>query len=113
MADRFHSYLKAYRVAPRKARLVVDLIRGKHVQEALDILKFTNKKTSPVVAKMVHSAIANATSRATVDVDNLVVSGARVDEGPMFKRFIPRAQGRAFPIRKRSSHITIELSELR
>ncbi len=113
MTDSFHAYLKAVRVTPRKARLVVDLIRGKHVQDALDILKFTNKKTAPILAKMVHSAIANATSRATVDVDNLVVSAVFVNEGPMFKRFMPRAQGRAFPIRKRSSHIKIELSELR
>jgi large subunit ribosomal protein L22 len=113
MVESFHAYLKGIRVSPRKARLVVDLIRGKHVQDALDILKFTNKKTAPVVAKMVHSAISNATSTATVDVDNLIVSAAFVNEGPMFKRFMPRAQGRAFPIRKRSSHIKIELSELR
>lgn len=113
MDENFRAYLKAVRVSPRKARLVIDLIRGKHVQDALDILKYTNKKTAPIVAKMVQSAISNATSSATVDVDNLVVSTACVDEGPMFKRFMPRAQGRAFPIRKRSSHIKIELSELR
>ena len=111
--ESFQAKLKSIRVSPRKARLVVDLIRGKHVQDALDILKFTNKKTAPIVAKIVHSAISNATSTATVDVDDLVVSAAFVNEGPTFKRFMPRAQGRAFPIRKRSSHITIELSELR
>lgn len=112
MADNFKSFLKGAKVSPRKARLVVDLIRGKHVQDALDTLRFTQKKTAPMIAKMIRAAISSATTQATVDVDNLVVSKACVDEGPMFKRFIPRAQGRAAPVRKRSSHITVELSEL-
>ncbi|MBI2602033.1 MAG: 50S ribosomal protein L22 [Deltaproteobacteria bacterium] len=113
MEDNYRSYLKGIRVSPRKARLVVNLIRGKHVQDALDTLRFTQKKTAPVVAKMIRAAISNATAQATVDVDNLIVSKACVDEGPMFRRYIPRAQGRAAPVRKRSSHITVELSELR
>jgi large subunit ribosomal protein L22 len=112
MPENFRAYLKAAKVTPRKARLVVNLIRGKHVQDALDILKFTEKKTAPLVAKMVQSAIASATSQATVDVDSLVISKACVDDGPMYKRFQPCAQGRAHPVRKRSSHIRIELSEL-
>lgn len=112
MSEAYRSYLKGIRVAPRKARLVVDLVRGKHVQEALDILKFTNKKAAPVVAKMISSAIANAQNGATVDVDHLIVSKVFVDEGPTMKRFLPRAQGRATPIRKRTSHITVELQEL-
>jgi len=110
--EAYRSYLKGVRIAPRKARLVVDLVRGKHVQEALDILKFTNKRAAPVVSKMISAAIANATSTATVDVDNLVIAEAFVDEGPTLKRFLPRAQGRATPIRKRTSHITVKLSEL-
>lgn len=112
MAQAYRAYLKGVRVAPRKARLVVDLIRGKHVQEALDILKFTNKRAAPMLAKMISSAIANATSAATVDVDTLIVAEAFVDEGPTLKRFLPRAQGRATPIRKRTSHITVKLREL-
>lgn len=112
MAQAYKAYLKAVRVAPRKARLVVNLVRGKHVQEALDILKYTNKRAAPIVAKMISSAMANAKGTSMVDIDNLVIGGAFVDGGPMFKRFIPRAQGRATPVRKRTSHITIELLEL-
>lgn len=112
MSQAYRSYLKGVRIAPRKARLVVDLVRGKHVQDALDILKFTNKRAAPVVAKMISSAIANAQGAATIDVDSLVVSEAFVDEGPTLKRFLPRAQGRATPIRKRTSHITVKLKEL-
>jgi large subunit ribosomal protein L22 len=112
MAQAYRSYLKAARVAPRKARLVVNLIRGKHVQDALDTLRFLNKRAAPIVAKMISSAIANAKNTSMVDVDNLVVGKASVDGGPMFKRYIPRAQGRATPVRKKTSHITIELLEL-
>jgi large subunit ribosomal protein L22 len=112
MDDRFTAYLKNYRISPRKARLVVDLVRGKHVQDALDILKFTNKKAAPIIAKLISSAISNSSNSSMVDVDRLVVEEAYVDPGPMFKRFLPRAQGRATPIRKRTSHITITLSEL-
>lgn len=112
MADGFKSYLKGARIAPRKARLVADLVRGSHVQDALDSLKFLNKKAAPVISKMIHSAVANAKSSATVDVDSLVVSEIFVDEGPTWKRFLPRAQGRATPIRKRTSHITVKLKEV-
>ena len=112
MADSYTAYLKNYRISPRKARLVVDLVRGKQVQDALDILKFTKKKAAPTLAKLISSAIANGTSKSMIDVDRLIVEEAYVDPGPMFKRFLPRAQGRATPIRKRTSHITIKLSEL-
>lgn len=107
----FTAKLRNYRVSPRKARLVVDLVRGRHVQTALDILKVTNKKTAPALSKMLNSALANATSSSTVDVDRLVISDAFVNEGPTMKRFIPRARGRASPIRKRMSHITVRLEE--
>lgn len=111
MSQLYKVYLKGVRISPRKARLVIDLVRGRYVQDALDILKMTHKKASPIVSKMVHSAMSNATKQATVDVDQLKIKSAFVDEGPTLKRFLPRAQGRATPIRKRTSHITIELQE--
>lgn len=104
--------LRNVRVSPRKARLIVDLVRGKPVQYALDLLKLTNKKTAPLVYKMIASAVANATENATVDVDRLIVSEGFVDQGPSFKRWLPRAQGRATPLVKRTSHITIKLKEI-
>ena len=111
MSASFKSYLKATKIGPRKSRLVVNMIRGKNVQEAGEILKFTNKKAAKTVGKVLQSALATATQEATVDVDNLYVAEAYVDEGPMMKRFLPRAQGRATPIRKRSSHITLIVKE--
>ncbi len=112
MADVYQAKLKGCRITARKARLVTNLVVGKPVQEALDILKFTNKKAAPVVAKLISSAMSNATSKATVDVDQLIISEAFCDEGVTWKRFLPRAQGRATPIRKRTSHITVKLKEL-
>lgn len=112
MAQSYKCQLRGTRVSPRKARLVVDLVRGKHVQDALDMLRFTNKKAAPLVSKIINSAMANAKNSATVDVDQLVVSEAFVDEGKTIKRFLPRAQGRATPIRKRTSHITVVLKEI-
>jgi large subunit ribosomal protein L22 len=99
------------RVSPRKARLVADLVRGKRVSTALDILKLTVKKTSPAISRLIQSAIANAQQKATVDIDRLYVAEIFVDGGQMWKRFMPRAQGRAFSIRKRTSHITVKLRE--
>lgn len=102
---------RTVRIAPRKVRLVVDLIRGKQVGEAVSILKHTPKAASPVVEKLLHSAVANAEHNYDMDVNNLVVSQAYVDEGPTLKRYRPRAQGRASAINKRTSHITIVLTE--
>ncbi len=102
---------KTVRIAPRKARLVIDLIRGKEVGEAIAILKYTPKAVSPIVEKVLKSAIANAEHNYEMDVNNLVVSKAFVDEGPTLKRYRPRAQGRASQINKRTSHITIVVSE--
>lgn len=99
------------RIAPRKARLVVDLIRGKQVGEAVSILKLTPKAASPIVEKVLNSAIANAEHNYEMDINNLVVEQAYVNEGPTLKRFRPRAMGRASQINKRTSHITIVLSE--
>ncbi|WP_174734525.1 50S ribosomal protein L22 [Mesobacillus harenae] len=102
---------RTVRIAPRKVRLVVDLIRGKQVGEAVAILKLTPKAASPVVEKVLNSALANAEHNYDMDVNNLVVSQVFVDEGPTLKRFRPRAMGRASQINKRTSHITIVLSE--
>lgn len=111
MAEAYQAKLRKYRVAPRKVRLVADLVRGRNVAEALDVLKLVNKRSAPAVAKLIVSAMENAQQKATVDVDRLVVSEIFVDEGPTFKRYLPRAQGRATPIRKRTSHVTVRVSE--
>jgi large subunit ribosomal protein L22 len=102
---------RTVRIAPRKVRLVVDLIRGKQVGEAVAILNLTPKAASPVVEKVLKSAMANAEHNYEMDVNSLVVTQAFVDEGPTLKRFRPRAMGRASQINKRTSHITIVLSE--
>ncbi|MFC3419488.1 50S ribosomal protein L22 [Salinicoccus hispanicus] len=102
---------KTVRIAPRKARMVLDLIRGKEVGEAIAILKLTNKRTSPVVEKLLKSAVANAEHNYDMDIESLYVSEAYANEGPTLKRFRPRAQGRATKINKRTSHITIVVSE--
>ncbi|MFC3885297.1 50S ribosomal protein L22 [Bacillus songklensis] len=102
---------RTVRIAPRKVRLVVDLIRGKQVGEAVSILRLTNKAASPIVEKVLKSAIANAEHNYEMDANNLVVTQAYVNEGPTLKRFRPRAMGRASQINKRTSHITIVVSE--
>jgi large subunit ribosomal protein L22 len=102
--------LRYVRVAPRKARLVVDLIRGKSAEEALTILKFTTRHAARVIEKVLKSAVANASQKEMGDVDTLWVSRALVDGGPVMKRMQPRAMGRANIIRKRTSHITLILS---
>lgn len=103
--------LRGLRVAPRKVRLVADLLRGKHVEEALNILLFTEKKSAKPLEKLLRSAVANADQQGNVDVDNLYVGTINVDSGPTMKRFRPRAMGRAAPILKRTSHVTIGLEE--
>ncbi len=103
--------LRFVRIAPRKARLVADLIRGKKSEEALNILTFTKKAAAKIILKLLKSAIANATQRRNIDVDNLYVKRITVDQGPMLKRYQPRAMGRATMIRRRMSHITIILDE--
>lgn len=102
---------RTVRIAPRKARLVMDLIRGKQVGEAVAILKLTPKAASPVIEKVLKSAIANAEHNFEMDANTLIVTEAYVNEGPTLKRFRPRAMGRASQINKRTSHITIVVSE--
>jgi large subunit ribosomal protein L22 len=100
------------RVTPMKARRVVALIRDLPAQEALSVLKFAPQAASEPVYKVLASAIANAEHNFQLDPDTLIVSRAYVDEGPTLKRFRPRAQGRAYRIRKRTSHITVEVESL-
>lgn len=99
------------RIAPRKVRIVVDRIRGKSVAEALAILRFTPKAAAPVVAKVVRSAAANAENNQEMDPRRLFVAEAYVDQGPTLKRIQPRQRGQAFPILKRTSHITVVVRE--
>lgn len=102
---------KTVRIAPRKVRLVIDLIRGKNAGEAMSILRHTQRGASSAVEKVLKSAIANAEHNYELDPDNLYVSEAFVNEGVTLKRFRPRAQGRASKINKRTSHITVVVSE--
>ena len=108
-AARASATVRYLRVSPMKARRVVDLIRGLPAQQALDSLQFAPQAASEPVYKLVASAMANAEHNLHLDRDSLVIVRAFVDEGPTMKRFQPRAQGRAYRIRKRTSHITVEL----
>ena len=99
------------RVSPRKARLVVDLIRGKSVEDASATLKFTPRAAAEVVEKVLNSAVANAEKNHKIPAQELYVSTTYVDEGPTLKRIRPRAQGRAFGIAKRTSHITVVVKQ--
>lgn len=105
------AHVKFVRIAPRKAQLVADLIRGKQVGEAIAILRHTPKAASPIIEKLLNSAIANADHNFNMDVNKLVVSEVYANQGPTMKRFRPRAMGRASRINKRTSHITLVVSE--
>lgn len=102
--------LRYLRISARKTRLVVDLVRGKHVEDAINILSFTPRAASEPVRKLIESAIANAEAK-DADVDVLFVKEITVDEGPTLRRFRPRAMGRATRINKRTSHVTCVLAE--
>jgi large subunit ribosomal protein L22 len=102
---------KFIRMSPRKLRYVADVIRNKSVEEAVDILAFTPKKAASIVKKAVESAAANAAENHDMDEDRLVVSKIYVTDGPILKRFRPRARGRATRIRKRTSHLTVVVSD--
>ncbi len=99
------------RLSPQKARLICDQIRGKKVEDALNVLDFTVRRGAKLVAKTLRSVVANAENNQSLDVDTLYVKRIEVGPGPTMKRFLPRAQGRATPLLKRSSHITIVLDE--
>ena len=102
---------KFMRVSPRKARLVAQNVKGLPVEDAMNILKFTPNKPADVIFGVLRSALANAEQLPGIDVDAMVVKQIVINEGPTWKRFLPRAQGRATQIRKRTSHITVILAE--
>jgi large subunit ribosomal protein L22 len=102
---------KYLRVSPRKVRLSADLIRGKRVEEAINLLAHTPKAGAKLVSKVVQSALANAGQDKSIDVDTLFVKTIYVNQGPTLKRFRPKPMGRAGRIRKRTCHVTVVLSE--
>ncbi len=104
--------LKYARISPQKARLVADQIRGLPVDSAINILSFSNKKAAQIIKKVLDSAIANAEHNDAADVDELIVQQIMIDEGPVMKRFRPRARGRANKIFKRMSHVTVAVEEV-
>lgn len=105
------AYLKNARIAPRKVQIVLDLIRGKDAETAMAILEHTPKAACEYLEKLLKSAMANAENNFGMDKDNLYVSECFVCPGPIMKRIMPRAQGRAFRILKRTSHVTLVVKE--
>lgn len=103
--------LRYARVGTQKARLVADAVRGKDVNEAIRTLTFMKKKSAILLKKLIESAVANAEQQKVIDTDNLFVKSVFVDQGPSFKRMRPRAQGRAFIVKKKMSHINLVLDE--
>lgn len=103
--------LRYARVGTQKMRLVADAVRGKDVNEAIRTLTFMKKKSAAIIKKLIESAVANADDKKVIDVDNLYVKMIHVDQGPAYKRFRPRAQGRAFMVRKKLSHVNLVLDE--
>ncbi len=106
--------LRQARISPRKARLAANLVRGKDVGDALEILAFTRKKSAGMIKQLIESAVANAEFKAEqddqrLDIDELVISKITVDQGPTLRRFRPRARGMATKVLKRTSHITVVL----
>ena len=99
------------RISPRKVRLIMDELRGRKVEEALNMLSFTPQKGGGILRKLINSAVANAQQNSGVDVDKLFIYRMFADEGPTLKRFSPRAQGRATRILKRTSHLTVILND--
>jgi len=107
--DASHRYA---RISARKVRPLVDMIRGKYADEALDILRYQPQRGARLIEKVLKSALGNAEDRRAASIGDLVVVDARIDDGPMFKRIRPRARGMAFGIKKRMSHIRISLDEI-
>lgn len=103
--------LKFVRLSPQKGRLLADLVRGKKVDEALNVLKFSQQRAAGIIRKVLESAIANAENNSGADVDELKVKEIFVDQGPTMKRIRPRAKGRADRVLKPTSHVTIRVSD--
>ena len=103
--------VRQVRISPRKMRVVANLIRGKRVDDAMNMLKHTSKRSGEVIRKALISAIANAEHKGHSDVDSLVVSGCSIDNGPIIKRWLARAMGRANRIQRRTSHLTIVVAQ--
>lgn len=103
--------LKNARIGTMKIRHIIDMVRGRDVNEALEVLTFLNKKGALIVKKLIESAVANAEQKKVIDIDNLFIKTVFADQGPTIKRWIPRAQGRAAPIKKKMSHINLVLDE--
>ena len=99
------------RIAPRKARLILDLVRGRDVDDAITILQFAKQRASGMVEKVIRSAVANANEQEVPSRNTLYVSAARVDPGPIIKRFQPKDRGKAYPINKRTSHLVVSIDE--
>ena len=110
--DTFQASHRFMRMSPQKARLVMDLIRGKPVEDALTTLRFSQRRASPAIRKVLQSAIANATQKAGVEGSDLLVWRAYVDDGPRQKRWKPRAQGRAYPRIRRYCHLSVVLKQV-
>lgn len=104
--------LRFYRMGPKKMRLIADLIRGKKVERAQAVLSLLNKKGAKPVLKLLNSAVANAKHNHNIEAGKLYVKSIMVDGGPVLKRFMPKAHGRATPVRERTSHVKLELGEL-
>ncbi len=104
---------KYARITARKARYVMDMVRNKPVEHALDALRFTSRRAAPMIAKVVKSAMANAVQEGGANPENLVIEEAYADEGPTAKRWRPRARGMAYPIFKRTSHLTVVVTEVK
>jgi len=109
------AHLRFLRIAPRKVRAVVDIVRGEPVERALATLRYTPKAAAKPIAMLIRSAIANAEQKANgnIDIDRLFVKTIMVDQGPTLRRFMARAQGRATRINKKTSHVKVELGEMR
>jgi large subunit ribosomal protein L22 len=110
-AKTFRAVHRGAAISPRKARYVLDMIRGKPVNEALDILKFSSKRAAPMMTKVVMSALATAQLDSAVDHNRLHVVDVRADDGPRMKRWTPRARGQMFPLLTRYAHLTVVLAE--
>jgi large subunit ribosomal protein L22 len=111
MVPEIRATLKAVRLSPRKARLVARNVVGMEAAKALDILRLTPQKAAGVIRKVMYSALSNCANDTSIDEDALIVKKIIINEGPSWKRFLPRAQGRATQIKKRTSHITVILAE--